>query len=47
MDFLRLGSLQKVHSDIQPYVVCNAAKDIKTVKELKDFYESKVKILID
>ena len=43
VDFLRLGSVQKVHPDIQPYVACNAAKHIKTVKELKNFYESKVR----
>ncbi len=46
MDFLRLGSAQKIHADIQPYAVCNAAKHINTVKELKDFYESKVRISI-
>ena len=42
MDFLRLGQVHKILPEIQSYSAQRAAAGIKTVNELKQFYESKV-----
>ena len=42
MDFLRLGQVHKILPEIQSYSAQRAAAGIKTVYELKQFYESKV-----
>lgn len=42
VDFLRLGQVHKILPEIQSYSAQRAAASIKTVNELKQFYESKV-----
>ena len=42
VDFLRLGQVHKILPEIQSYSAQRAAAGIKTVNELKQFYESKV-----
>ncbi|CAH3161793.1 unnamed protein product [Porites lobata] len=41
VDFLRLGQVHKILPEIQSYSAQRAAAGIKTVNELKQFYESK------
>ena len=42
MDFLRLGQVHKILTEIQSYSAQRAAAGIKAVNELTQFYESKV-----
>ncbi len=42
IDFLRIGRLQRIHPDIRPYAAEALTEGITTVKDLADFYQSKV-----
>uniref|UniRef100_T1IXE8 DNA replication ATP-dependent helicase/nuclease n=1 Tax=Strigamia maritima TaxID=126957 RepID=T1IXE8_STRMM len=41
IDFLRLGKCSKIHPDIHPFAAEKLVQKLTTVKDLKEFYESK------
>ena len=42
VDFLRIGSYEKIHVDIQKYELNSLAANITTTNELEAFYQKKV-----
>ena len=42
MDFLRVGSKWRIHSEIRPYILEEVAGTVSTVRELETLYKSKV-----